>query len=387
MNKHIIGDLFEYVIGGGWGSETPDGDQNTPNYVIRSADFPSIERGSFAGVPLRFDTLNFVNKRSLQDGDILLEISGGTKNRPTGRTIYISENLLSSVEHAVIPASFCRLLRFKKEVVFPKYMYYLLQSWWTSGGSWEFQNQSTGIANFQFKIFAEKFEVSLPSLKEQERIAGILGSLDDKIEANTRLIQTLDSLGEAVVRKYLKSVQKTKKLIDIAHIVMGQSPKGETLNTEGSGVLFFQGKKDFGFRYPTPRTYTTAATRMAEPLDILFSVRAPIGALNRSVESCCVGRGLAAIRSSCGQENTLFYTLKTNPNLWEKFEGEGTIFSAINKKGLSELDIPFSETAISNGVEDFLTSVEQEIFSLEQENLQLATTRDALIKRLIGYRR
>lgn len=227
-------------------------------------------------------------------------------------------------------------------------------------------------------------DISLPPLEEQERIAGILGSLDDKIEANTRLIQTLDSLGEAVVRKYLKSVQKTKKLIDIAHIVMGQSPKGETLNTEGSGVLFFQGKKDFGFRYPTPRTYTTAATRMAEPLDILFSVRAPIGALNRSVESCCVGRGLAAIRSSCGQENTLFYTLKTNPNLWEKFEGEGTIFSAINKKGLSELDIPFSETAISNGVEDFLTSVEQEIFSLEQENLQLAETRDALIKRLIG---
>lgn len=227
-------------------------------------------------------------------------------------------------------------------------------------------------------------DISLPPLEEQERIAGILGLLDDKIEANTRLIQTLDSLGEAVTRKYLKSVQKTQKLNDIAHIVMGQSPKGETLNTEGSGVLFFQGKKDFGFRYPTPRTYTTAATRMAEPLDILFSVRAPIGALNRSVEACCVGRGLAAIRSSCGQENTLFYTLKTNPNLWEKFEGEGTIFSAINKKGLSELDIPFSETAISNGVEDFLTSVEQEIFSLEQENLQLAETRDALIKRLIG---
>lgn len=234
------------------------------------------------------------------------------------------------------------------------------------------------------KTSLEGMEIPLPPLEEQERIAGILGSLDDKIEANTRLIQTLDSLGEAVTRKYLKSVQETQKLNDIAHIVMGQSPKGETLNTEGSGVLFFQGKKDFGFRYPTPRTYTTAATRMAEPLDILFSVRAPIGAINRSVEACCVGRGLAAIRSSCGQENTLFYTLKTNPNLWEKFEGEGTIFSAINKKGLSELDIPFSETAISNGVEDFLTSVEQEIFSLEQENLQLAETRDALIKRLIG---
>lgn len=266
------------------------------------------------------------------------------------------------------------------EITNPKWLYYSILATRDS-----LIDKANGAAQQNISVsIVRNHQIKYIPLKEQERIAGILGSLDDKIEANTRLIQTLDSLGEAATRKYLKSVQKTQKLNDIAHIVMGQSPKGETLNTEGSGVLFFQGKKDFGFRYPTPRTYTTAATRMAEPLDILFSVRAPIGALNRSVEACCVGRGLAAIRSSCGQENTLFYTLKTNPNLWEKFEGEGTIFSAINKKGLSELDIPFSETAISNGVEDFLTSVEQEIFSLEQENLQLAETRDALIKRLIG---
>ncbi|WP_303688293.1 restriction endonuclease subunit S [Rothia mucilaginosa] len=265
------------------------------------------------------------------------------------------------------------------EITNPKWLYYSILATRDS-----LIDKANGAAQQNISVsIVRNHQIKYVPLEEQERIAGILGSLDDKIEANTRLIQTLDSLGEAATRKYLKSVQKTQKLNDIAHIVMGQSPKGETLNTEGSGVLFFQGKKDFGFRYPTPRTYTTAATRMAEPLDILFSVRAPIGALNRSVEACCVGRGLAAIRSSCGQENTLFYTLKTNPNLWEKFEGEGTIFSAINKKGLSELDIPFSETAISNGVEDFLTSVEQEIFSLEQENLQLAETRDALIKRLI----
>lgn len=192
-----------------------------------------------------------------------------------------------------------------------RYIYYTLLSTMES----ILRNANGTIYLSVTKSDVENFEIPLPPKDTLKRIAGILGSLDDKIEANTRLIQTLDSLGEAATRKYLKSVQKTQKLNDIAHIVMGQSPKGETLNTEGSGVLFFQGKKDFGFRYPTPRTYTTAATRMAEPLDILFSVRAPIGALNRSVEACCVGRGLAAIRSSCGQENTLFYTLKTNPAL------------------------------------------------------------------------
>ena len=309
----------------------------------------------------------------VQKGDTLLNITG-SGNTTIGRSALVNEDL----GEAYVNQHVC-IIRPNKSLVNEIFL---------QKSIFAFKDELLGLSygstrDALTKGIIESFEIPLPPLKEQERIAGILGSLDDKIEANTRLIQTLDSLGEAATRKYLKSVQKTQKLNDIAHIVMGQSPKGETLNTEGSGVLFFQGKKDFGFRYPTPRTYTTAATRMAEPLDILFSVRAPIGALNRSVEACCVGRGLAAIRSSCGQENTLFYTLKTNPNLWEKFEGEGTIFSAINKKGLSELDIPFSDTAISNGVEDFLTSVEQEIFSLEQENLQLAETRDALIKRLI----
>lgn len=310
----------------------------------------------------------------VQKGDTLLNITG-SGNTTIGRSALVHEDL----GEAYVNQHVCIIRPNKSQV----------NEIFLQKSIFAFKDELLGLSygstrDALTKGIIESFEIPLPPLDEQERIAGILGSLDDKIEANTRLIQTLDSLGEAVTRKYLKSVQETQKLIDIAHIVMGQSPKGETLNTEGSGVLFFQGKKDFGFRYPTPRTYTTVATRMAEPLDILFSVRAPIGALNRSVEACCVGRGLAAIRSSCGQENTLFYTLKTNPNLWEKFEGEGTIFSAINKKGLSELDIPFSETATSNGVEDFLTSVEQEIFSLEQENLQLAETRDALIKRLIG---
>lgn len=310
----------------------------------------------------------------VQKGDTLLNITG-SGNTTIGRSALVHEDL----GEAYVNQHVC-IIRPNKSLVNEIFL---------QKSIFAFKDELLGLSygstrDALTKGIIESFEIPLPPLEEQERIAGILGSLEDKIEANTRLIQTLDSLGEAVTRKYLKSVQETQKLIDIAHIVMGQSPKGETLSTEGSGVLFFQGKKDFGFRYPTPRTYTTAATRMAEPLDILFSVRAPIGALNRSVEACCVGRGLAAIRSSCGQENTLFYTLKTNPNLWEKFEGEGTIFSAINKKGLSELDIPFSETATSNGVEDFLTSVEQEIFSLEQESLQLAETRDALIKRLIG---
>lgn len=365
--EHRLSDVIE-LIGGGTPKTTVEEYWNGSIPWLSVVDFSGDSR--------------YVSHASKSITQLGLENSS-TKLLNPGDLILSARGTVGELAQLTAPMAFnqsCFGIRSNFDGLSQNYLYYLLL---TVIGELRQNSHGSIFSTVNRKTF-ESVDIVLPPLEEQERIAGILGSLDDKIEANTRLIQTLDSLGEAATRKYLKSVQKTQKLNDIAHIVMGQSPKGETLNTEGSGVLFFQGKKDFGFRYPTPRTYTTAATRMAEPLDILFSVRAPIGALNRSVEACCVGRGLAAIRSSCGQENTLFYTLKTNPNLWEKFEGEGTIFSAINKKGLSELDIPFSETAISNGVEDFLTSVEQEIFSLEQENLQLAETRDALIKRLIG---
>lgn len=385
MNKHIIGDLLEYVIGGGWGSEAPDGDQNIPNYVIRSADFPSIEKGSFGGVPLRFDALNFVNKRSLQDGDILLEISGGTKNRPTGRTVYISDKLLSSVEHAVIPASFCRLLRFKKEVVFPKYMYYLLQSWWASGGSWEFQNQSTGIANFQFKIFAEKFEVSLPPLEEQERIAGILGSLDDKIEANTRLIQTMDSYKSTLFQAHLcsESEGETIKVSDVATLIrknIAASDIDESMNyvalehiprhslyshewTNSEGVMsnksgFKVGDILFGKLRPYFHKVSIAAVDGIASTDILV-LRPKTGfeVLAQSVLS---------------SEDLIEYATQVS---------SGTRMPRASWKDIMNYEVTVKNVEI---LQESLSGFDTYSRALIHENKVLTETRDALIKRLIG---
>ena len=385
MNNHIIGDLLEYVIGGGWGSEAPDGDQNTPNYVIRSADFPSIEKGSFDGVPLRFDVLNFVNKRSLQDGDILLEISGGNKNRPTGRTVYISEKLLSSVEHAAIPASFCRLLRFKKEVVFPKYMYYLLQSWWASGGSWEFQNQSTGIANFQFKIFAEKFEVSLPPLEEQERIAGILGSLDDKIEANTRLIQTMDSYKSTLFQAHIcsESEGETIKVSDVATLIrenIAASDIDESMNyvalehiprhslyshewTNSEGVMsnksgFKVGDILFGKLRPYFHKVSIAAVDGIASTDILVLRPKP-------------GFEVLA-QSALSSEDLIEYATQVS---------SGTRMPRASWKDIMNYEVTVKNVEI---LQESLSGFDTYSRALIHENKVLTETRDALIKRLIG---
>ncbi len=96
---------------------------------------------------------------------------------------------------------------------------------------------------------------------------------------------------------------------------MGQSPKGETFNENQNAILFFQGRSEFGQRFPKPRLYTTSTKRMAYKNDILFSVRAPVGDINIAIDDCCIGRELCAIKHKKGfQSYALYAVSNVSPN-------------------------------------------------------------------------
>ena len=123
-------------------------------------------------------------------------------------------------------------------------------------------------------------------------------------------------------------------LSDFCHIVQGQSPPGDTYNTTGEGVPFFQGKSEFGPLYATPRKWCSAPTKMAARDDILISIRAPVGPTNLCPEAACIGRGLAAIRPQGGVpiRYVLYGIHATEEKLAEK--ATGTTFEAISGDAL-----------------------------------------------------
>ena len=131
-----------------------------------------------------------------------------------------------------------------------------------------------------------------------------------------------------------------KKLSQVATILMGQSPPGSTYNETGQGLPFFQGVKDFGARYPSERVYCTAPTSIAEEGDILFSVRAPIGSINRANQKCAIGRGLSAIRASTPSDTAfLEFLLRSMNRAWGRYESQGAIFGNARKRDLEDLDV------------------------------------------------
>ena len=128
-------------------------------------------------------------------------------------------------------------------------------------------------------------------------------------------------------------------LPDIANINMGQSPPGSTYNEIGEGLPFFQGKADFGPRFPTVRVWCTEPKKLADEGDVLISIRAPVGPTNVANCQCVIGRGLAGLKP-LGEIPTelLLHALRLQEPELSK-TGTGSTFTAINKKDLEQIEI------------------------------------------------
>lgn len=129
-------------------------------------------------------------------------------------------------------------------------------------------------------------------------------------------------------------------LIEVADVIMGQSPPGSSYNNTGDGLPFFQGKTDFGHDHPTPRKWCSAPTRVAEPGDVLVCVRAPVGPTNVADRKCAIGRGLAIVRPHEGiPTNLIRYAINLQEDEIASWIS-GTTFTAIKKSHFTDIVVP-----------------------------------------------
>ncbi len=173
-------------------------------------------------------------------------------------------------------------------------------------------------------------------------------------------------------------------LSDIAEITMGQSPSGSSYNEDGIGTVFFQGRAEFGFRFPTIRLFTTEPKRMAHKNDVLMSVRAPVGDLNVAHEDCCIGRGLGAIRSKDNHQSFVLYTMYSLRKELDVFNGEGTVFGSINRDALNSMPIRIPPKEMLDEFEALVAPMDAIILNNHDESCRLASVRDNLLPRLMS---
>ncbi len=236
--------------------------------------------------------------------------------------------------------------------------------------------------------------INLPPLATQQKIAKILSSLDDKIELNNKINDNLEQQAQAIFKSWFIDFEpfggkmpegwRVGKLSEIADIIMGQSPDGKSYNEDGIGTVFYQGRAEFGTRFPTRRLFTTEPKRSAKKFDTLMSVRAPVGDLNIANEDCCIGRGLAAIHSKDSHQSFIHYTVVfLHPQL-EVFNGEGTVFGCINRDALNNMEVIIPSKIDLDKFEKIVTTMDTDIFNRSEENDRLKNIRDTLLPKLMN---
>ena len=182
----------------------------------------------------------------------------------------------------------------------------------------------------------------------------------------------------------------SQALSEVALVIQGQSPPGSTYNTRGDGLPFFQGKAEFGPMSPTAVKSCTDPSKIAEPGDVLISVRAPVGPTNLADVKCCIGRGLAAIRPYDQiPPRFLLYYLRHSVSLLAR-QATGTTFKAISGKQLRShpaIVPPIEEQhRIVEAIESYFTRLDDAVATLERVQRNLKRYRASVLKAAVEGR-
>lgn len=245
-----------------------------------------------------------------------------------------------------------------------------------------------------------RFSIKIPSLSVQNEITSILSAYDDLIENNRRRMALLEESARLLYQEWFVRLRfpghghtrivdgvpmgwEKKTLGELATILMGQSPESKYYNEVGDGFPFHQGVTDFGDRFVSNRVYCSLERRIAEPGDILCSVRAPVGRLNLTLDKIVIGRGLAALRSRTDNQSFLFQQLRTH-FFKDDIVGSGAIFASVTRKDFEAQELLTPTPTLVGAFEQVSLPIDQQLRVLFLSNQNLRTARDLLLPKLMN---
>ena len=260
-------------------------------------------------------------------------------------------------------------------------------------------SQGTTQDNLSWKKLSS-IKFPKPSIEVQNKIAHVLSQYDNLIETNKKRIKILEQMAENLYKEwfvrfrfpghekaeFVDGVPKGwefKRLSDIADIVMGQSPSSCYYNNNMRGLPFHQGVGSYGNRYLQDDVYSTEGKRIAEANSIIFSVRAPVGRLNITLNKIILGRGVAGINEKKGRNIFLYYLLN-DKFAHEDLIGSGTIFSSVTKDELYKQKLLVPKDDICDKFDIISGVIEKEIRNIYKQNQNLIKQRDYLLPRLMS---
>lgn len=376
-------------------------------YAFRSEDFvptgiPLLRMGNLYQNTLDLnrnpvylpDSFKVDYKRFLvSPGDLVMSMTGTMGKRDYGFTVEIPSNTQ------------CSLLNQRVLKIVPKnnassgYILNLLRSELILSVLYSFPG-GTKQANLSAKQLQE-LPVLIPPELEQKKIAQILSTWDKAISVTEKLLANSQQQKKALIQQLLTGKKRlldengvrfsgewcTCTLSEVAHIIMGSSPKSEAYNDNGLGLPLIQGNADIKCRVSCPRVYTSDITKECTPGDILLSVRAPVGTVALSQHKACIGRGISAIKSKRKMSQSFLYQWF----LWFEpkwcYLSQGSTFESINSDDIKTLKLSVPNFEEQQKIAAVLSAADTEISTLEKKLACLKNEKKALMQQLLTGKR
>ena len=265
--------------------------------------------------------------------------------------------------------------------------------------------------SLEWKDFCS-MKLPVPSLEKQKEIIKEYHTITDRIKLNESLNQKLEDTAQSIYKEWFVNFEfpdengkpyksnngemeycdeldmeipkrwEKSTLSAVSNILMGQSPSGDTYNQYGNGEIFYQGRTEFGFRFPTVKTYTTEPKRMAKKGDVLMSVRAPVGDVNIAGEDCCIGRGVGSLSSKIGCNSFLYYLMQNIQAMFNTSNDGGTVFGSITKDELHDIQILKPLDIVIKEYENIVQSIDNQIKLKCNEVQLLQILRETLLSKM-----
>ena len=353
---------------------------------------------------------------TLYPGDLYVALKGATKD---GKMIGSVARVPQTISSGRLTQDTVKLVPRVPDAAFADYLYWLLRS-----PQYRAYCAGRAMGSAVVALSRQDFlNYPVPPLTPpRRRLVGLLEMLERRIELNRRMNETLEEMARALFESWFVDFDPVRAKAEgrdpglPAHLAdlfpdrladselgpipegwrvsrvgedfdltMGQSPPGHTYNERGDGVPFYQGRADFGVRFPRRRVYCTEPARSARARDTLVSVRAPVGDINMASEDCAIGRGVAALRHRCGNSAYTFQFAQHLKSALVAFEGDGTVFGSIGGTDFRRIlcVAPPSRGAL-DAFEDVCSPFDGRIATNELEVATLIGLRDAVLPRLVS---
>jgi type I restriction enzyme, S subunit len=274
----------------------------------------------------------------------------------------------------------------------PKFMYYLLKSVDLSG-----HNSGSAVPSLN-RNFINPFEVLAPDLPTQRRIAEILSALDDKIELNRRMNQTMEQMAQTLYRQYFvdgidEENSEPISLLDFVKLIGGGTPKTSVNEYWDGSILWVSAKdvtpNDGTFIVETEKKITElglskSSAKLIPQFSTIITARGTVGKLCIASSEMTISQSNYALKAKNGNTDFVAFQLIQSSIDELQRNSYGTVFDTITTNTLRDIKITIPSQDKVLALEEKLRHLYLKILANLKENITLSKTRDSLLPKLMS---